>query len=92
MKNAHFPPALQSFRLLDQVCERIRHCHYSLRTEIYTHVLKDAAAGVPSPLDSLRPSISPLHCSESCSEQMNDPLCIPWMNRWTTAAPVAVYR
>ena len=26
-------PALRSIRLLDQVRERIRYCHYSLRTE-----------------------------------------------------------
>ena len=26
-------PLLQSGRLLDQVCERIRHLHYSLKTE-----------------------------------------------------------
>src|SRR5215203_4112390 len=33
MKTAGFRPALQSSRLLDQVRERIRYCHYSLRTE-----------------------------------------------------------
>ncbi len=33
MKSADFRPALQSSRLLDQVRERIRYCHYSLRTE-----------------------------------------------------------
>ncbi len=33
MKTAGFRPALHSSRLLDQVRERIRYCHYSLRTE-----------------------------------------------------------
>ncbi len=33
MKSAGLRPALQSSRLLDQVRERIRYCHYSLRTE-----------------------------------------------------------
>jgi len=32
MKPALRPP-LQSSRLLDQVRERIRYCHYSIRTE-----------------------------------------------------------
>jgi len=33
MKSADFRPVLQSSRLLDQVRERIRYCHYSLPTE-----------------------------------------------------------
>ena len=41
MKTAGFRPALQSSRLLDQVRERIRYCHYSLRTEqIYVYWIR----------------------------------------------------
>lgn len=71
-------PPLKATRLLDQMRERLRYMHYSLRTEqtylfwvrwfirfsglrhsdvsttmIYTHVLKVAAGGTASPLDTL---------------------------------------
>ena len=72
-------PPLRSARLLDQLRERIRYDHYSLRTEqsyvhwvrrfvhfhaLYTHVLATSAAGLASPLDSLRcaePTSSYIH-------------------------------
>jgi hypothetical protein len=43
MKSDARPP-LRSVRLIDQLRERIRYCHYSLKTE---------KAYVPSPLESL---------------------------------------
>jgi hypothetical protein len=39
--SAHTPPPLQSTRLLDQVRERIRSLHYSIRTEeAYFHWIR----------------------------------------------------
>lgn len=55
------PPEKQAPKLLDQVRDRIRVKHYSLRTEeghkelqttmIYTYVLNRGGHGVVSPLD-----------------------------------------
>lgn len=72
------PPPLRSPRLLDQVRERIRYDHHSLKTEkrcvhwvrrfVHFHGLRHprvgGAAGLASPLDSLRcaqPAAACLH-------------------------------